>query len=228
MRIWDINPGYLSRDLLLAEHRILHETVTLVTARKSVYGSQESMRWSGFGWALKQRHALLVAELNLRGFADITPVLTRSGKGSWPALDSEEPIAQLQMLADEYAADGEGRIPLPANARQLWAQHEYSVMARDQGLYSRTGRRVAGMRRKDDYTDLAHRLTLALQRPPSASGLHNALQHMWGHVSASTAWPAAPGTTHCRASEFWVWSETDSVSTASSVYSAAPMSQDAP
>ena len=51
MRIWDINPGYLSRDLLLAEHRILHETVTLVTARKSVYGSQESMRWRGFGWA---------------------------------------------------------------------------------------------------------------------------------------------------------------------------------
>ena len=185
MRIWDINPGYLSRDLLLAEHRLLHETVVLVTRRKPAHGSQESMRWSGFGWALKQRHRLLVAELGLRGYADITPVLTRSGKGQWPPLESEEAIAQLQMLDDEYGGGNEGRIPLPHNAQQLWAQHKYSVLARDQNLYRRIGRRVAGMRRKNDYADLAHRLTLALQRPPSQGGLRNALEHMWGHVSGN-------------------------------------------
>ena len=85
MRIWDIDPGYLNTDLLLSEHRILHETVAVLTARKpGMINSQETSRWFGFGWALRQRHKLLVAEMNLRGYADITSVLTRSGKETWP------------------------------------------------------------------------------------------------------------------------------------------------
>ena len=184
MRIWDIDPGYLNTELLLSEHRILHETVAILTARKpGMINSQETSRWFGFGWALRQRHRLLVAEMNLRGYADITPVLTRSGKESWPDLERDEPIAQLQMLADLYVEQGSGRIPLPANAHELWAQHKYSVLARNQAAYRRIGKRVAGYRRNDDFADLAFQLTQAMRKAPTESGARNALQHMWGHVS---------------------------------------------
>jgi len=184
MRIWDIDPGYLNTELLLSEHRILHETVAILTARKpGMINSQETSRWFGFGWALRQRHRLLVAEMNLRGYADITPVLTRSGKESWPDLERDEPIAQLQMLADLYVEQGPGRIPLPANAHELWAQHKYSVLARNQAAYRRIGKRVAGYRRNDDFADLAFQLTQAMRKAPTESGARNALQHMWGHVS---------------------------------------------
>jgi len=184
MRIWDIDPGYLNTELLLSEHRILHETVAILTARKpGMINSQETSRWFGFGWALRQRHRLLVAEMNLRGYADITPVLTRSGKESWPDLERDEPIAQLQMLADLYLEQEPGRIPLPANAHELWAQHKYSVLARNQAAYRRIGKRVAGYRRNDDFADLAFQLTQTMRKAPTESGARNALQHMWGHVS---------------------------------------------
>ncbi len=121
--------------------------------------------------------------MNLRGYADITPVLTRSGKESWPALERDEPIAQLQMLGDLYLEQEPGRIPLPANARQLWAQHKFSVLARSRATYRRIGKRVAGYRRNDDFADLAFQLTQALCKPPTESGIRNALEHMWGHLS---------------------------------------------
>jgi hypothetical protein len=184
MRIWDIDPGFLNTDLLLSEHRILHETVAILTARKpGMINSQETSRWFGFGWALRQRHRLLVAEMNLRGYADITPVLTRSGKESWPDLERDEPIAQFQMLADLYLEQEPGRISLPVNAHQLWAQHKYSVLARNQAAYRRIGTRVSKYRRNDDYADLAFQLTQAMRKPPTEGGIINALQHMWGHVS---------------------------------------------
>jgi len=184
MRIWDINPGYLNTGLLQSEHRILHETVAILTARKpGMINSQETSRWFGFGWALRQRHKLLVAEMNLRGYADITPVLTRSGRESWPDLERDEPIAQLQMLADLYLEQESGRIELPASADQLWAQHRYSVLARNPALYRRIDKRVAGYRRNDDFADLAFQLTRAIRKPPTEKGISNALQQMWGLVS---------------------------------------------
>ena len=184
MRIWDINPGYLNTGLLQSEHRILHETVAILTARKpGMINSQETSRWFGFGWALRQRHKLLVAEMNLRGYADITPVLTRSGRESWPDLERDEPIAQLQMLADLYLEQESGRIELPASADQLWAQHRYSVLARNPALYRRIDKRVAGYRRNDDFADLAFQLTRAIRKPPTEKGISNALQQMWGYVS---------------------------------------------
>jgi hypothetical protein len=121
--------------------------------------------------------------MNLRGYADITPVLTRSGKESWPDLERDEPIAQLQMLADLYLEQEAGRIPLPVNAQQLWAQYKYSVLARNQALYRRTGKRVATFRRNDDFSDLAFQLAQAMRKPPTEGGIRNALEHMWGHVS---------------------------------------------
>lgn len=184
MRIRDISPGYLNSEQLLEEHRVLHEIVASLTSGSSstVHG-EDIIRWKGFGWALKQRHLLLVEELRLRGFADITPVRTRSNKGHWPKFDSEEPMIQLQALDEGDMEVSPGRIPLPVNAQQFWAQHKYSILARDQNFYKRTGKQVAGMRRNEDFTTVVFRVTRQLQKRPSAGGLQNAIQHMWGHVS---------------------------------------------
>ena len=66
VRIWDLHPGYLNRQSLLGEHRELHGLVNVLTQNKKGYSRHpETLRWVGFGWALKQRHALLAAEMAL-------------------------------------------------------------------------------------------------------------------------------------------------------------------
>jgi len=73
MRVWDINPGYLNRQSLLGEHRELHGIVSIILKKKKGYSNHpETVRWIGYGWALRQRHRLLAAEMSLRGFTDRT------------------------------------------------------------------------------------------------------------------------------------------------------------
>ena len=183
MRIWDINPGYLNRQSLLGEHRELHAIVTIVTQKKKGYARHpETLRWSGFGWALKQRHRLLAAEMALRGYTDSSPVLTRSQKDLWPSVYIDKPYRQFQILAVKYKDKEHGRIPLPDNAQALWRQHKYSVLARNPSLYETMGRQVAAAKLSADFSDLADKLTELLRSRPSDGGIRNVLQHMWGHV----------------------------------------------
>ena len=53
------------------------------------------------------------------------------------------PGEQFALLRGKYEGREAGRIPLPGNAQQLWAQHKYSVMARDVQLYREVGRALA-------------------------------------------------------------------------------------
>jgi hypothetical protein len=184
MRIWDISPGYLNRQSLLGEHRELHGIVSIITNNKKGYFKHpETLRWVGNGWSLWKRHQLLAAEMSLRGFTDKTPVLIRTNVGVWPEVYIDEPVRQFQLLKGKYENREQGRIPLPANAQQLWSHHKYSVLARDVTRYKVIGRQVAAMRPGDDFTDLARVLTELLREQPSAGGIRNALQHMWGYVS---------------------------------------------
>jgi len=184
MRIWDVHPGYLSRQSLLGEHRELHGLVNILTQGKKGYSRHpETLRWVGFGWALKQRHALLAAEMALRGYQDKTPVLTRSGKAQWPTIFIDLPHQQFQLLQKKYQDKEPGRIPLPQNAQQLWSQHKYSLLARDPNRYKTLGPMVAKMKPHGDFCDLALELTFAMRCTPLKGGLTNALQHMWGYVS---------------------------------------------
>jgi Pyrimidine dimer DNA glycosylase/Protein of unknown function (DUF1722) len=184
MRIWDINPGYLNRQSLLGEHRELHGIVSIIVNRKKGYSNHpETVRWVGCGWALRQRHRLLAAEMSLRGFTDETPVVTRSKKGVWPGTYIDEPFRQFQILAAKYRNKEQGRIPLPKKAQQLWSHHKYSVLARDINLYRKLGRNVSGMKPHHDFSELAQVVTELLRKPPPIGGLRNALQLMWGHVS---------------------------------------------
>jgi len=184
MRIWDVHPGYLNRQSLLGEHRELHGLVNIITHGKKGYSRHpETLRWQGFGWALKQRHALLAAEMALRGYQDKTPVLTRSGKDQWPTIFIDPPHQQFQLLQEKYQDKEPGRIPLPQNAQQLWSQHKYSILARDPNLYKKIGQEVARINPNSDLNPLALALTQALRKAPPHSRLFNALQHMWGYVS---------------------------------------------
>lgn len=186
MRIWDIHPGYLNRQSLLGEHRELHGIVSILENGKKGYSRHpETIRWVGYGWALGMRHQLLAAEMALRGFTDKTPVINSLGRGAWPEVYIDSPGRQFELLEMKYKNKEQGRIPLPSNAQQLWAHHKYSVLARDQKKYSLIGRNVSVMRPGDNFSDLANELTELLREQPSAGGIRNALQHMWGYVAES-------------------------------------------
>lgn len=184
MRIWDIHPGYLNRQSLLGEHRELHGIVAILTQNKKGYSKHpETLRWIKHGWALKQRHRLLAEEMALRGFRDQSPVRTRSKPSAWPETFIDAPWTQLELLGEKYTSKEQGRIHLPQNVQELWAQHKYSVMARDSALYRDLGGKVSRKRSRQYAHDLALALVEILRQAPSPGGIHNASQHMWGYVS---------------------------------------------
>jgi uncharacterized protein YbgA (DUF1722 family) len=185
VRVWDVNPGYLNRQSLLGEHRELHAIVSIIKNNKKGYSRHpETLRWMGFGWALSQRHKLLAMEMNLRGYVDRSPVLLRTQRQKWPEVFVDPPVAQLSILADKYKDKEQGRIPLPKNVQQLWAQHKYSVMARNATEYKRIGRWVASRKTDNGIIDLYPELVSLLHYPPGEGNLRNAVQHMWGYASS--------------------------------------------
>ncbi|MBF0357797.1 MAG: DUF1722 domain-containing protein [Magnetococcales bacterium] len=184
MRIWDLDPGYLNRQSLLGEHRELHGIVSIfVNGKKGYLNHPETQRWIGYGWALQQRHRLLSAEMSLRGYEDKTPVTLEKNKGRWPETYIDHPGTQFQLLKKKYIGKEFGRIPLPSNPQELWSQHKYSILARNEALYRSLGREVSKTNHQNDLSNLAQLLTEQLKIKPSDGGMHNALQHMWGYVS---------------------------------------------
>lgn len=187
MRIWDIHPGYLDRQRLLAEHRELHGVVAVTTRALAGYAAHpETKRWRGFGWACAKRHRLLATEMAFRGYRDRTPVRLRKAPIQWPRTFIDAPAAQFALLAAKYAGEGRGRIPLPRSAQELWAQHKYSVMARSQAAYRDLGRRVSALP-GPAMDELALDLVCWLRRPPAPGDTRNALQHMWGYTKTANA-----------------------------------------
>ena len=183
MRVWDVSPGYLSRQRLLGEHRELHGLYVILTESRDGYSRHpETLRWAGAVTGLAWRHAQLVAEMRLRGYTDRTPLACASG-GTWPTTFVTEPADQFSLLRVKYGSAQRGRITLPRQPQQLWAQHKYSVMARDPQAYRRYGRAVARITRGESYRLLARELVLILRSRPAHGRLMNTLEHMWGHVA---------------------------------------------
>lgn len=185
MRVWDVDPGYLARQQLLGEHRELHGLANILIHGKKGYARHpETLRWVGCLPALAMRHRLLAAEMALRGYQDRSPLDVDMQVIEWPQVWIDAPAQQLLLLKDKYAADDRsGRIPLPKNTQQLWAQHKYSVMARSPKLYQELGPEVAHGRYRDDMDALALVLIEQLRSPPETGRLRNALLHMWGYVA---------------------------------------------
>ena len=185
MRIWDIHPGYLARQQLLGEHRELHGLFNVITLGKKGYSKHpETLRWVGRVDALVQRHDLLVAEMKLRGYKHHSPLVPRVEKQvHWPEIYIDPPERQFELLANKYAADNrEGRIPLPRNTQELWAQYKYSVMAHDPKLYSEIGPEVAHGIYQTNMDSLSKLLVETLRKQPEQGHIFNALLHMWGYV----------------------------------------------
>lgn len=180
--IWDVSPGYLGRQALLAEHRALHRLHAREMAGAPAHTRSADARWQACRSGRAARHAVVAAEMRLRGLACQTPLARTGGRVRWPGSFIETPAEQLARLAAEGATDAP-RIPPPRLAQELWAHHKYSVLARDPGRYRALGRRVAALRRGAPFDDLALELTLALRTRPDRGRRENALQHMWGYVS---------------------------------------------
>ena len=195
MRVWDIHPGYLNRESLLAEHCELHGVVSVLGNGKQGYSNHpETKRWRQRGWALRQRHRLLAAEMALRGYRDRTPVRLRSGAGEWPNAFVDSPGRQFALLAEKYRGKQPGRIPLPRTSHELWSHHKYSVMARSQAAYREFGRRVSGLRGRDYFDELALELVSWLRRPPRPGDLRNVIEHMRGHLRSDAGQNDAHGS----------------------------------
>lgn len=195
MRVWDIPAGYLNRQSLLAEHRELHGLRSVIANGKKGYSRHpETLRWVGCLSGLARRHAALVAEMRLRGYNHLTPV-AEAPRLIWPEIYVTEPADQYALLGTKYLNKPPGRIPLPRNAKGLWAAHKYSVLARDPEEYRAIGRRVARMRRGAGLAELAAELARILRDEPKPARLANALAHMWGHVARA----ATPEERHAAA-----------------------------
>lgn len=127
------------------------------------------------GWRRRIRAEMALRRMAMPGSRENAP-----DPETVAALDAAE-ADQFGLLERENAADRRGRIPRPHGSQMLWAQHKYSVMARDVGRYRQIGRAIA--RDAVGFAELAADLTGLLCAPPSPGNLRNALQHMWGHVA---------------------------------------------
>ncbi len=183
MRIWDLPAGYLNRQSLLGEHRELHGIYSILANGKAGYARHpETLRWVKALSGLALRHRQLAEEMRLRGYVDRTPLRCVPSRTKWPGSFVNEPAEQVALLRQKYITREKGRIALPANAQELWAQHKYSVMARSPESYRGIGRAVARMHRGASIAELARDLTAILRDPPTHGRLVNAIEHMWGHV----------------------------------------------
>lgn len=184
MRIWDIDPGYLNRQSLLGEHRELHGMYVVLTENRKGYAAHpETKRWKDHLPALIRRHELLVEEMGLRGFNHRSPLPAFTEETIWPKIFIDPPARQFEILRDKYRGKEQGRIPLPNSPGELWAQHKYSVLARDPHLYRIIGRWVAHRDQQSRFNLLSALLIKTLRRRPSAGRLRNSLEHMWGYIS---------------------------------------------
>lgn len=85
MRIWDLDPQYLCRRHLLAEHRELHAVWNILTLRSGRGGyarHPETLRWKGKLRALYGRRRLLANELIRRGYVHRSPLDKRLASGA--------------------------------------------------------------------------------------------------------------------------------------------------
>jgi len=173
----DIDPGYFSTTLLEQFHAQLSRRLQ----HRQIKGQPTCQGTDLEEDALNTLHLnLLTAELNLRHpssyLSFTTPILP-------PVAESQRPMwSPLECM--EILATTESRIPCTLKPHQLWAQHKYSVMARNPALYQQLGPAVAN--RSIQAAELLQTLILCKRKAPDLGGLRNAAWHMWGYVKAQS------------------------------------------
>ncbi len=172
--ILSVHPGYFSTPTLKAEHTRL--TVSLQTP--------ESRRDAGIPSrsGLLLRRELVRSELRLRADDDFAGGSGLTIDGWDESMDGSIDRADIEMLRGKSPND-DARIPVPGSSQRLWAQHKYSVMARDPALYKELGPRVSGGDSDELFDEVITLCTRLLYQAPDKGRLRNALEHMWGYVS---------------------------------------------
>lgn len=179
-QIWDLDAGFLDDELLTEQMRLLSGLVNDQTSRDK----RLPAHWISHEEALVVRLNQLIAEMRLRDIA--TPEYQRIYDGTvvWPARLQEPLKDQLQRLAERREKGQQGRIAVPANERELWAIYRYSVMARNHNAFISLGHQVAS--RQISFDDLLLEVVHAARAEPYQPDVQNALQQMWGYVSANS------------------------------------------
>ncbi len=187
VRVWDVHPGYLSRQSLLGQHVEIHGIYSIITQGKKGYACHpETMRWREQLGRLRQRHALTVSEMCHRGFRHKSPLHEVAGDecGDGEMLFLDRPSQQLLLLDEKYRVNEQrGRLPLPRRASEFWAHHKYAVMARGYQYYRQVQTHLhhEGDLPIGEAHGLVDMVTGMVQEPPSRKGLGNAIAHLWGY-----------------------------------------------
>ena len=108
MRVWDIDPKYLCRKHLLAEHRELHGLWNILTKHggKGGYSRHpETLRWVGKTRALYERHEALVEEFARRGYEHRSPLDQKLAKGSNKQTVFINTIEEQQIILKKKPCD---------------------------------------------------------------------------------------------------------------------------
>ncbi len=177
-QIWDIDAGFLDDELLTEQMRLLSGLINDQANREKRLPSH----WVGHEDALIIRVNQLMAEMRLRDIATPEYQAVYEGTVIWPARYPFSLQDQLQTLAKRKEKGICGRIGLPSNERELWAIYRYSVMARNNNTFLVLGQQIAS--RNITFDDLLVEVVHASRAQPNPPDMKNALQQMWGYVSA--------------------------------------------
>ena len=187
--VLDIHPGYLGNQELIQETNLLLSLLSEAPLSKG--GRAEDyrrLRRAEHKQGACKRYLWLLAELKFRGVKQEfpEPLFYETGQHTVLPESVNTPAKQFEFRKKTPTLENDFRIPLPKNHQQLWAQHKYSILARDVKLYRALGPKVALMKTSDEFSNLANQLTLLLRSRPDTGGIRNALLHMWGYVSDGT------------------------------------------
>ncbi len=191
MRVWDLHPGYLSRQSLLGQHAEIHALATVISNGKKGYAAHpETLRFKGRIRRLRRSHDLTVLEMRLRGFKHSSPFPACSESGRNECADNggeafvDFPVKQVAILKAKYLErEQSGRIPLPKNGYEFWAHHKYSVMARGYDCYKEV---QDDLREKkscslDESGELTEKILTIMELPVTEPALANVVDHLWGY-----------------------------------------------
>jgi len=191
MRVWDIHPGYLSRQSLLGQHAEIHALSTVIADGKNGYAMHpETLRWKGRLGKLKRSHDLTILEMELRAFNHYSPLTLsletdrEDNPTSCDPIYVDHPLKQVAILSKKYLErEQAGRIPLPKNGYEFWAHHKYSVMARGYNHYKEI---QAYFRNRDscpleESGVLIEEIIKLMELPVIGPALANVADHIWGY-----------------------------------------------
>ncbi|MFO7952670.1 MAG: DUF1722 domain-containing protein [Bacillota bacterium] len=190
LRVWDLHPGYLSRQNLLGQHAEIHALYNVISGRKKGYANHpETLRWNGNLEQLKRIHELTVFEMKLREFNHKSPCGVNQACAFSPDPGKETgyvdlPARQIKILEQKYKDNEQsGRIPLPKNTYEFWAHHKYSVMARGYQFYKQIQGQIKGKRESPltEADPVIEQILIIMKEPVSKPALQNVLDHLWGY-----------------------------------------------